>query len=663
MAAFVASAPTSLHSHLQSASPQASHPHPRPGWTIGSTSALSLGAVLAVKGRNLRSRRPWKAASKAPFPPSFVSLNAAATELLTEGVVDAEERAQKINFNRLGRYDQQELEAVYIETLWYYYSDPKKEILSKENYDKLTAHLDKKKSSLRKLQPDEVRFIEASIAYYRGKPIMTDGDYKELRSKVSKSGRRKDMMQLIMAERSKRFLNDDEMKKFEEAFYNAREYNFNSLDSYALADLEELYIDSLWCFYREKRALLSDEEFDTLKKVLYQKGSRFPTLKRFEVAFVEASIAWYRGEPLMSEEEFQDLKVKVQASGQRKDVTAFLLYERGEQFLDEEQYAAMKEEYDMLGISAVNLEQCTVAQMEEMYVEALWAYYNDGTQLLSDRQFEKLKEELTWQGSGFPALRRDEIEFVKATLSYHRGEALYTNEQWDELKAKVESAGMRTEVTAFLLYSKGQEVLDPDTFDKMQEEMAKLGVNVQKAGSSALEQTLNVTSGKLENDILQVFFMISALASVPTTLAINLVWAVGLAYDWSFVPSADWGNVLSVEFVPLFVIGIATGLLWTSWILAFLDLQNPEILVGTCPSCGSPIKLFSGGAAPQKNVNYACGQCGCKMVLDTEGRQITMAGASAEVRDTEKFDWKKTWEDVKGAARRARQAAVQRLAS
>lgn len=26
---------------------------------------------------------------------------------------------------------------------------------------------------------------------------------------------------------------------------------------------------------------------------------------------------------------------------------------------------------------------------------------------------------------------------TQATLSYHRGEALYTNEQWDELKAKV----------------------------------------------------------------------------------------------------------------------------------------------------------------------------------------------------------------------------------
>ena len=41
-------------------------------------------------------------------------------------------------------------------------------------------------------------------------------------SKVSRSGRRKDMTSLIMAERSKRFLNDEEMKKFEEAFYNAR---------------------------------------------------------------------------------------------------------------------------------------------------------------------------------------------------------------------------------------------------------------------------------------------------------------------------------------------------------------------------------------------------------------------------------------------------------
>ena len=36
-----------------------------------------------------------------------------------------------------------------------------------------------------------------------------------------------------------------------------------------------------------------------------------------------------------------------------------------------------------------------------------------------------------------------------------------------------ESEGMRPEVTAFLLYSKGQEVLDPETFDKMQQEQKR----------------------------------------------------------------------------------------------------------------------------------------------------------------------------------------------
>lgn len=78
----------------------------------------------------------------------------------------------------------------------------RKEIISKDDYDKLVAYLDKQKSKVRKLRPEEVRwgplflfghhptwfhfdqagrFIEASIAYYRGKPVMSDEEYKGLR--------------------------------------------------------------------------------------------------------------------------------------------------------------------------------------------------------------------------------------------------------------------------------------------------------------------------------------------------------------------------------------------------------------------------------------------------------------------------------------------------
>lgn len=137
---------------------------------------------------------------------------------------------------------------------------------------------------------------------------------------------------------------------------------------------------------------MSDAQFDTLKQALYRRGSRFPTLRGTEVAFVEAAISFYRGSPVVTDEEYEALKKEVGKSGNRKDVTAFLLYERGEQFLSEEQFAEMKDEYEKLGFAAVNLDSCTVAQMEEMYVDALWAYYHDGVQLLSDDQFAKLKE-------------------------------------------------------------------------------------------------------------------------------------------------------------------------------------------------------------------------------------------------------------------------------
>merc|ERR1719188_1119998 len=167
---------------------------------------------------------------------------------------------------------------------------------------------------------------------------------------------------------------------------------------------------------------------------------------------------------------------------------------------------------------AVNLEDCTVAQLEEMYVDALWAYYNDGVQLLNDQQYETLREELNWQGSGFPSLTKEQVTFVKASLAYWRGEPTLKDDEWEAVKSKVLKDGKRDDVTAFLLYSKGQEVLDPETFSKMKDEMRKMGVEVKKAGSNALEQTLSVTSEKLENDIGEVAFMVSALSAIPIIL-------------------------------------------------------------------------------------------------------------------------------------------------
>ena len=42
-----------------------------------------------------------------------------------------------------------------------------------------------------------------------------------------------------------------------------------------------------------------------------------------------------------------------------------------------------------------------------------------------------LRLELNWQGSGFPTLRRYEVEFVSASLSYARGEPIVSDDKYE----------------------------------------------------------------------------------------------------------------------------------------------------------------------------------------------------------------------------------------
>lgn len=197
-------------------------------------------------------------------------------------------------------------------------------------------------------------------------------------------------------------------------------------------------------------------------------------------------------------------------------------------------------------------------------------------------------------------------------------------------------------------------MLDPETFKQMQEEMARMGVKVKRADTRALDATLSVESTELKNDTLQAIFMVGALGALPVLVSTILVWAFGLFLDLEFVPEPSWGALLSFEAIPLFLIGLAGGLVLTGRLLEFLDLQNPEIMTGSCPCCGGEVKLFSGGAAPEKLVDYACTSCGFEMVIDTRSKRIVRAGMGAEVEATDKkegFNWSKAWETLKEQAR------------
>ena len=130
---------------------------------------------------------------------------------------------------------------------------------------------------------------------------------------------------------------------------------------------------------------------------------------------------------------------------------------------------------------------CTLADLELMYVDALWNYYNGGQFTLSDEDYDRLREELNWQGSGFPTLRRYEIEFVQAAISYSRGEPVVDDAKYEELKRRVKAAGKRTDVTALLLYTKGKQLLEEAEFELLSKEMMKSGL-IEEMVSDAFDE-------------------------------------------------------------------------------------------------------------------------------------------------------------------------------
>lgn len=253
---------------------------------------------------------------------------------------------------------------------------------------------------------------------------------------------------------------------------------------------------------------------------------------------------------------------------------------------------------------------CTLADLELMYVDALWNYYNGGKFTLNDEQYDRLREELNWQGSGFPTLRRYEIEFVQAAISYSRGEKIIDDAKYEELKRRVKAAGKRTEVTALLLYTKGKQLLDEAEFELLSKDMLKLGIDVGMKGATC---TLSKTSPELQNDTTQVLTMYAALGTAP--LLIGLAPGILLGLVGVELPAA-----LSLGFA----LTIAAGL--TYKLVNYTNLQNAEILKGQCPCCEMPIKQFFGGEKPLEEFEHKCQACGTQCVLNRPRKLIVMSG-------------------------------------
>lgn len=78
---------------------------------------------------------------------------------------------------------------------------------------------------------------------------------------------------------------------------------------------------------------------------------------------------------------------------------------------------------------------------ELIFFDALNSYYLKKQVLLSDSDFDELKDQLAWEGSVAVSLTADEAKFVSAVSMNRKGTPMLTDAEYESLKARLLNDG------------------------------------------------------------------------------------------------------------------------------------------------------------------------------------------------------------------------------
>jgi uncharacterized short protein YbdD (DUF466 family) len=83
----------------------------------------------------------------------------------------------------------------------------------------------------------------------------------------------------------------------------------------------------------------------------------------------------------------------------------------------------------------------SIGEMEQEFLDAMSSYYYEGKAAISDAEFDLLKEELLWAGSKVVVLDGDEQRFLEAIRSWNTGHPVMSDEEFDKLRNDLRSKG------------------------------------------------------------------------------------------------------------------------------------------------------------------------------------------------------------------------------
>ncbi|KAL8138837.1 hypothetical protein V2J09_004838 [Rumex salicifolius] len=236
-------------------------------------------------------------------------------------------------------------------------------------------------------------------------------------------------------------------------------------------------------------------------------------------------------------------------------------------------------------------EKKSIGELESEFLQALQAFYYEGKAIMSNEEFDNLKEELMWEGSSVVMLTGDEQRFLEASMAYVAGKPILTDEEFDNLKLKLKDDGSQIVVEGPRCSLRSRKVYSDLSVDYI-----KMFLLYVPAAVTALG----------------LFFFLDDLTGFEITYLLELPEPFSFIFTWFAA-------------VPVIV--------WSSQALTKLIVRDFLILKGPCPNCGTEngsffgtiLTISSGGTTN----SLKCSNCATQLVYDKRKRLITLPEGSS----------------------------------
>ncbi|OIT32513.1 PREDICTED: PGR5-like protein 1B, chloroplastic [Nicotiana attenuata] len=233
----------------------------------------------------------------------------------------------------------------------------------------------------------------------------------------------------------------------------------------------------------------------------------------------------------------------------------------------------------------------SLGEMEQEFLQALQSFYYEGKAMMSNEEFDNLKEELMWEGSSVVMLSTDEQKFLEASMAYVSGNPIMTDKEYDKLKMKLKRDGSDIVVEGPRCSLRSRKVYSDLSVDYLKMFL------------------LNVPAAVVA---LGLFFFLDDLTGFEITYLLELPEPFSFIFTWFAA-------------LPL--------ILYLSFTITNIVVKDFLILKGPCPNCGTEntsffgtiLSISSGGSTNK----IKCSGCGTDLVYDSDTRLITLPEGSS----------------------------------